>query len=86
MSRAKQSMKDAVREWAKTANRADINTMCEILATALLCRTFGLEEEPPAEPKRGRPPGSRNRPKEQPATGRVIVAGDSERATESVAD
>ena len=65
MSKAKQSMKDTIRAWAKSASRAEIHAVCEILGDALAFRTFGIEDTPTAEPKRGRPPGSKNRPKEE---------------------
>ena len=56
---------DTVRAWAKTASRAEIDAVCDVLANALVFRNFGIDEAAP-ETKRGRPPGSKNRPKEQP--------------------
>ena len=68
MSKAKQSMKDAVREWAKTAPANELEAMRDMLELAATFRGLGISDGDAAAfnpPKRGRPPGSRNRPKEQ---------------------
>lgn len=76
MSRPAKPFKEVVREWAKTARRREIEGVCDVLANALAFRSFGVEDDPEDQPaKRGRPPGSRNRPKEQPAT-ETTLPGD----------